>query len=633
MSKKKGNLVEQHIDKIVLAAVGVLCVWLLISRVVTSSCYVEYQGRSFGPGALDREVSEDARRLNLAMQKPPTPIADYEPRTERFQRLIGSPIEIAQDTGGYPRPNPGVIIAGSQEFAIPEIPPLSEVKAGVVSGVGYVPSAEATARRMYSPSGTQLEDVDLVTVQAGFDPAELRARFNRCFSGEIAEEKGYSTPVFAAVQLQRQRQSETGAWPQQWQEVSRLRNNPHIEMLNISDKTSDLPEDKSVSVLMVQFNQPDVRLHLLQPEAYEFARQEASWLPPVLYAARQERLEEEARQEERRRREEAREERQRGRTGRRAGERTRPGGGLPFLRGAPEGPGATERELPGFPFGPGGGPERYGPPVRRNTDDDRQETAEYEKIKIGPETDILSLEELVVWAHDDSAEPGGTYRYRMRIGVFNPVAGTDQIHADYSEYKDDVILWSDFTRPTEPVDVPARLYFFPQIAIEQPDDSMMVTVEVAKKHLGKWYTEKFDVRVGEVIGKPIEIEPEQAGERRTFIRRNIRGSQEPEVVDYSTGAVLVDVVEVRDWAGSAALRARNYWDMLYAQAGGEIERLPIRRGYWPQWLREKYREIEDLLEEQKDMQPFREGGRTRPGTDMGELPPWMMFGPGGPPAR
>ena len=69
-------------------------------------------------------------------------------------------------------------------------------------------------------------------------------------------------------------------------------------------------------------------------------------------------------------------------------------------------------------------------------------------------------EPLLVWAFDDTTQPGKTYRYQMRVGLFNPVAGTDQLVERDMNKKDQVILWSPPSEVTQPVEIPKMIYLF-----------------------------------------------------------------------------------------------------------------------------------------------------------------------------
>ncbi len=115
---------------------------------------------------------------------------------------------------------------------------------------------------------------------------------------------------------------------------------------------------------------------------------------------------------------------------------------------------------------------------------------------------------LLVWVFDDTVEPGKTYQYRVRLGVFNPVAGTGQVVDRDLGKKDQVILWSPYSEITKPVEVQQRTYLF---AREVQDKTNTATVEVARYALGYWRTESFQVKPGEAIGK--EMEPKKEDDR------------------------------------------------------------------------------------------------------------------------
>jgi len=210
---------------------------------------------------------------------------------------------------------------------------------------------------------------------------------------------------------------------------------------------------------------------------------------------------------------------------------------------------------------------------------------------------------LVFWAHDDTVEPEKSYRYRIRLGVFNPIAGTNQFSEQDKSLKNKVVLWSDFSDVTETVDIPGTLYFFPR---DIQEASKLVTVTVCRYALGYWYTKDFTVKQGEVIGKVVK--PETVDEQKEVTI--------PDTIDYATGAVLLDVVPVNDWSGGKNLRARHYFDMLYSFEGTDIRRMPIKSKYWAVELQIKFNEIKKAEKEPKE--PLREWG-SRPG-QRGRIP-------------
>jgi hypothetical protein len=271
---------------------------------------------------------------------------------------------------------------------------------------------------------------------------------------------------------------------------------------------------------------------------------------------------------------------------------------------------------------------------------------EMDKIELNYMTDLKKMKDpLVFWAHDDTVEPRKHYRYRIRLGVFNPVAGTDQISDQDISRKNEVVLWSEFSDVTNPVEIPGRLYFFAK-HIREPAN--VVTVQVSKYVNGYWHSEDFKVSSGEVIGGVVETEIETDRQRRTELGyggygrgvdprmgagrgmmdprmsslssygRTDEKSVVPDSIDYSTGAVMVDAVPVNDWAGDKNLTTRRYYDMLYSMDGTDIEHMPIRTSYWAKDLQSWYGKISTLENVTKEpFKAFKAGRSARPGGRLG----------------
>ena len=60
---KIGSFFEENIEKIVLVIVGLVCVWLLITRVIFSPNTVSYNDRNFSPSAIDNHIYGEAELL------------------------------------------------------------------------------------------------------------------------------------------------------------------------------------------------------------------------------------------------------------------------------------------------------------------------------------------------------------------------------------------------------------------------------------------------------------------------------------------------------------------------------------------------------------------------------------------
>ena len=255
---------------------------------------------------------------------------------------------------------------------------------------------------------------------------------------------------------------------------------------------------------------------------------------------------------------------------------------------------------------------------------------DYDEIAFNRLTDFSKLREpITFWHHDDTVEPKKTYRYRIRLGVFNPVAGTNQLSEKDKSKKDKVVLWSDFSDVTEPVEIPGISYFF---ARDIQEAAKATTITVCKYVLGHWYSEDFKVMLGEAIGDVIETEVEKEKPQRgrgrgqdiltgrfAAVSRPEEKTNVPEMIDYSTGAVMVDVTPISDWFGTGTLRTRHYYDMLYSFDGINIEHMPVGTAYWPKDTQYVFNYIAKLEREpQEPFKAFGTGGRRRGRPGQGE---------------
>jgi hypothetical protein len=261
---------------------------------------------------------------------------------------------------------------------------------------------------------------------------------------------------------------------------------------------------------------------------------------------------------------------------------------------------------------------------------------------------------LLFWVFDDTAEPGKVYQYRVRVGVFNPVAGTDQLVERDMSKKDQVILWSPYSEVTKPMEIEKMLYLFAKDV--QDSKTGATTVEVARYSQGYWHSQDFQVKLGEAIGKVMEPKKEDDREKARKAKLaggygyppmggdRITGSRggppmgpmpgvmpgmmpygpdqqnAPKTVDYRTGKIFVDLVQVNDWGNAPNLRPRLYNDMLYTSDGTRIEHMPVNNSNWSKDLVATYQYIQ--TEKHREPQQFRafnkSGLRGRRGGRPGE---------------
>jgi len=613
MSKKDSNFFEEHVEKIVLAVVGLGCLWLFITRVLFSPNYIEYDNDKFDSGAIDNYISKQAAVLENKVNRKPDPKQPYQPRVDDFIARFDSAISDINIDLGLPQP---IIIekdiTDNRVYRIPLIGEVNEVLAEHIRTVAYVPNGEVGEKNVYGPDNSEPNDIDFVTVEAKFDVSGLYKRFNTSFAGEDIQQDWrdpcLAKPVFASVQLQRQKLLSDGSWSD-WQTVPRSKIDPRKRMFEVIEDINDLPAG-GIKVRLLQFDDAEMRIDLLQPEAYRVASAKEEWFPPSLhgkYVEYQKEIDVIKRREAAVGKKEEREGERSERRSRPAGTKTRPaegiggpsGEGMEGERPPPSTPAAVRKPLPARVSQPERKSDKERPQkskeVSKTIDDVYQE---FDEISITESTDIAKVDKpLLFWAYDDTVEPG-KYRYRIRLGVFNPIAGTNQFSEQDKSLKNKVILWSEFSDATEAVDIPRTLYFFPR---EIQEATKAVTVQVSKYVLGYWYSKDFTVKHGELIGK--------VGEYKITEEEEKGGVIVPKMVDYTTGAVVVDIVPVTDWSGGNNLHVNHFFDLLYSFNGKDIERLPIKSRYWTEALQNKFNEIKRYEKEPKE--PLRSwGGKT-----------------------
>jgi hypothetical protein len=270
---------------------------------------------------------------------------------------------------------------------------------------------------------------------------------------------------------------------------------------------------------------------------------------------------------------------------------------------------------------------------KERTADDVQ--TDFEEELLDEESDFGSMRDsLLVWAHDDSVQPGKTYQYRIRMGVFNPIAGRDWFQDDQADFKNQIVLWSEYSEPTDPVSILKRVYVFPMGIVADrgaPDDIEGVQVEVAKFYLGRWRDFDFDVVPGQGVGYEVEdVQDEDetpngiddyqltAGETGT--------GQDPEMIDFTSDITCVDVIQEVIWG--TRLRASSLYKMLYYDSDKKIQQVAIGKSNWNSDARGIYAEIQESMTQDVEQ---RRGPGMMPGGPMDGMNPFdMMMMPGMP---
>lgn len=169
-----------------------------------------------------------------------------------------------------------------------------------------------------------------------------------------------------------------------------------------------------------------------------------------------------------------------------------------------------------------------------------------------------------VWRHDLGVEGGRTYRYRMRVWLWNSYVGRAAALTNPSEAHLTAVpgAWS---QPSDPVTAAPRTCFFvTRPAANRPGAA---SVEVWRWLDGEWIRQRFEVAAGDEIGGVRKVPRYREGGGGVFAS-----------VDFSTGAVVTDIrseplrIRVPARGGGFTQRAVESLVLTYVDPGdGQIK--------------------------------------------------------------
>ncbi len=133
-----------------------------------------------------------------------------------------------------------------------------------------------------------------------------------------------------------------------------------------------------------------------------------------------------------------------------------------------------------------------------------------------------------IWFHDETVVPGKTYRYRLRVKIWNRYVGKRAELRDPADANKTVLV-GDWSEPSDPILVYPRTHFF--VRSRAFGDEPAVSCEVFTWHSGRWLRETFSARVGDIIGETKDVRLDDGPDGRPV----------RETVDFSTGAVVLDL--------------------------------------------------------------------------------------------
>jgi hypothetical protein len=153
---------------------------------------------------------------------------------------------------------------------------------------------------------------------------------------------------------------------------------------------------------------------------------------------------------------------------------------------------------------------------------------------------------VMIRAFDFTAKDDTTYRYRVRIVVFNPNKGRDDISPGVDNKSDE--LRGDWSDPTDLVTMPPDVMpYVTATSPPGPGNDMKVRFQVIRFHPADGVTvpRNFDAAPGEVIGEP----------RTSDIPVSDGTGKKSKVIDFNSRQIMLDVFAIKKTGGFQHLPA------------------------------------------------------------------------------
>jgi len=566
MAKKNVNIVEQHVEKVVLGIAVLFLLAVIFMYLVGSPNSVDFEGKSFGPSQIDLEVRQKAERLaGPSKLGRTTPMASDEiPVPNWAERLNASFVEgvvksnalasTLTPTVPFGLPVPKLKIEKTRQvyegFALVKVlaPEKPKVRFERLLGLTAQQTDKSAAGARGKPAEgeeQEAQDIDMVVVETQFDAESQLGLIRKAYRDE--EFQGL---IFAEVQVERRMVfgDDAGEW--ETVETFSLRPPPTRPTLKLVGEVPAPDSREAFDQYRKGLIGDKGQLDVLLPEGP--IRQDVALVGGRAAAP------------------EAPTER-----------RSRPtdrGGALArtLARG---GYGETPRESRSID--PSRTPRAERPIRLENMDQaekyysetlkkaeaalKERKTAEAEELakkvievsNANPRTasreDIDRANKILatvgrserggtpvpavqeerfrqIRAMDINGEPGRTYQYRVRVGILNELCMAPARLKDPNDATIPVVF-GDWSEPSEPVTIQQDIFFF--LAGEWPAGQNLpaaVRVEVFKWYLGQWVKASFRVEPGDEIGGKSNVAAYDPSSKNWY----------REELDFATGAVAVD---------------------------------------------------------------------------------------------
>lgn len=582
------NFIELHIEKFLLGLAALFLVGL-IGYYAMGPNRVEYSGREIGPSELPEVVAVETRQLEQAIKRAEPKEYEVPRYRDLLEAKANEGILDAKDDGpavpssltlaapfGTPLPEFEDDIGGKEDVElVTPLPPTPPVARTGISLVEKLPPLTLGADAPVPPPDASDEPVEVSWVTlASYFPREAQRN-------EMINEGGYagylSKAYVVGTDVERQEMLANGDWGE-WELITTTDVMPRVPIPTpaFDDNTGEMLNEAELeeALYAIRYYQKV----LMEPPFYPVYSGDEWKLPPLVG---QEEFYEEpdlaAEDQEKPDDEGLAAATPRQPTRRFPGRRTTPRGGPPVGGGRFGG-------VPRTPPGRGAGSTGSTPQAGQSEAEIRREnlrairkaladasdalkekdfasarqlaesvlTNKYAKrgdkrraervlsiISGGSELGTPTVEELplithpeteepAVWFHDTTVEPGKTYRYRMRVRLWNRYVGRLKALKNPAEAKKTVLV-GEWSLPGDPITVARKQHFF--VTGRVPGEQA-ARVEVFNWRQGNWLRESFEVRTGDIIGGVTRTKTGEYDMDLNPVRED---------VDFTTGAVVLDL--------------------------------------------------------------------------------------------
>lgn len=558
------NIFEAHLEKVLLVlALGVL-VWVVYDRVITPPG-IAISGDTLKPSEVAKKGAELARRAVENIKELDRDIpSDYEKKASTLFVQV-KPLEVVE-VPLFPPFNLEFEPEEIRQYRMPDnIPSLTDVGINLTHTQAWVPK-DSKETSLVRGQEYDIKDVDFVTVEAVFPITQVYDLFEKSFSSSAVETplEQFGESIVALVELQKQQLLPDGSWSE-YKVVPQLKVDNNVQIERTYEQIQQLTR-AAYKVELQERQNYQRQLSLLQPLAFQLV--EGKWLSPI--------DKKEASKSP---------DTLRNTRGRRPPSRSRSRVPSPVRDIGMIGSGILEMEQgAGYPGGtPGPFTGRS-----RSLDAGVNQQKPYQ----------FTQEELTLWSHDPSVEAGRIYRYRIRLGFFNPIADTNWFSEDQEHLKNQRVLWSDYAYPEKIVKVPVRTVFFPK-STQTRSKGKSIGVIVCRYQEGKWYKKSFNVTPGSTIGT--------VHKEKIISSNRVARADSKEVgyieVDYRTGITAIDIIpNGRHWLSNKANMIEEVVcsDIIYRDRDGTVKRMGIHKKCWPRELPKLLTTINKKIKEQKE---------------------------------